>query len=252
MPLRLLDPKKGKFYEVLESTNETIQSKEFEPGSWILANYQSAGKGRKGKKWSVIGEDYIIFSGKNELSLTDYPITLLSLFAASSLLKAIFEWYPEKEKECKIKWPNDIYRNQKKIAGFLIESNIIQDRFQIIIGFGLNIYGSQVPPSLPAAGFLLDYPPLEGSKERILYSFIDFWNESLQKVAGLKEIGRELDWIERHSIGIGKKIEFSIDGNLKMGKILGFDSHGFLVVLDEEGMKYSLIDSDDKLKILES
>ncbi len=245
MPLRLLDPGKGHFFHEVSSTNDLIRSDDYEPGSWILADEQTHGKGRSGKRWISFGTENIIFSGKNQIGLSEFPFTLLSLFSAGSLLRAILEWYPALEGVCKIKWPNDLYKSGKKIAGFLIESEVSSGQFQIIVGFGLNIYSQQIPPELSEiASCLLDGIPLEGSRERILYSFIRNWNDALLKIAGGSEIDKEIQWIEKHSLLIGEKIQYHEQGFVRNGTVLGYDRDGFLIVLLEDGRKHSLMDWD--------
>lgn len=249
MPLRLLQIDKGNFIPSVGSTNDWIRNPDIECGSWVVAENQTAGRGRKGNSWQILGQENLIFSGKISLGLTDLPLTLVSLFAGASLLRAIYEWFPERESDTTIKWPNDIYRKNQKIAGILIETEVIGDEFKVIIGFGLNLYGNELPIELEnRAGFLTDSPPTEGTKERILYSFLERLNEALIQLMDAGSTARYLGWIEAHSLLVGKRIAITLGSEHVSGEILGYDSNGFMVVLEPTGMKRILMDSDPSLE----
>ncbi|WCL49584.1 biotin--[acetyl-CoA-carboxylase] ligase [Leptospira sp. GIMC2001] len=250
MSIRLLDPSKGHRIQELESTNEWIKSSDHEAGSWVVSEYQTKGKGRNGKIWTVLGDDKIIFSGKIRFGLTSLPLPLVSLFSGASILKALHQWFPEHAHETKIKWPNDIYRKNKKIAGILIETEILENQFTVIIGLGLNIYGNNIPTELEnIAGFATDASPLEGTSERILFTFIEKINESILNLMEPTLVSKELQWIEKNSTLIGKIIECNIENSTIRGKAVGYDENGFLIIISESGMKHILLDSDSSFKV---
>jgi BirA family transcriptional regulator, biotin operon repressor / biotin---[acetyl-CoA-carboxylase] ligase len=251
MPLRLLNPQLGHHLSEVSSTNDWIKNQDIEPGSWIIADNQTNGKGRRGNSWTILGEEHIIFSGKVQMSLSSMPITLISLFAGASLLKSIYNWMPEAKDNVRLKWPNDIYKNEKKISGFLVESEINNDLFTIIVGFGLNIYGTEIPIEWEnKVGYLLDSPPLEGTKERILYSFIDNMNASIVKLMEQTGVDKEIQWIESNSTLVGKAIQFTNEGVVNQGVALGYDRQGFLIVHGSNGMKHILMDTDPNFGVI--
>jgi len=116
-------------------------------GTIIYADYQSGGRGQKGNRW--VSED-----GKNLLfSIVLHPFMvrpadqfMISIFVSlgiSDFLKTVIP-------DCKIKWPNDIYAGDDKIAGILIENSIISDTIvNSIAGIGLNINQDEFPEELP-------------------------------------------------------------------------------------------------------
>lgn len=251
MSIRLLDPRQGTILEEVDSTNLWIKDESHLPGSWVRANYQTQGRGRKGKVWTALGDEKIIFSGKLQFSLTTISLPLISLFAGASLLKAIFHYFPNLESQVKLKWPNDLYLNHLKIAGFLIESQIIGNEFQMIVGLGLNIYGTEIPKDLQnTAGFLLNEYPLEGTTERILLSFIDQLNNSIISIMDPNNVLNEMVWIEKHSYLLHKIIESNVNGNMIRGKVIGYDENGFLLILDEKGLKNTLMDTGSHFSII--
>lgn len=129
------------FFKDLPSTNShasiLLKNNSLAEGTIIHTNYQSAGKGYSGNSWE--SED-----GKNLLiSIVLYPSFVkpsdqfcISMAICLGICDFIRRFIPD----CSIKWPNDIYINNDKIAGILIENTIIADLIEYTIaGIGLNI-----------------------------------------------------------------------------------------------------------------
>ncbi len=134
-------------YEETTSTNDLARSKTFQHGDAIWAYHQSAGRGQRGNKW-VGGEgENITFSVVLEptfLAASDQ--FFISQITALALMEAMAEFGIES----KIKWTNDIYVDDYKLAGILIEnglSNGFVDRS--IVGIGLNVNQLAFDPAIP-------------------------------------------------------------------------------------------------------
>lgn len=113
--------------ETVTSTNDRLaelcQEKEIKEFTTLMAEYQTAGKGQRGNSWE---SEY----GKNlTFSTVFYPQTIapasqfiLSMAVASAICTALAHYV---HADClQIKWPNDIYWKDKKIAGILIENDL--------------------------------------------------------------------------------------------------------------------------------
>jgi BirA family transcriptional regulator, biotin operon repressor / biotin---[acetyl-CoA-carboxylase] ligase len=129
------------FINNLTSTNThaiRMASDERPPeGTIIRTDFQSAGRGQPGNKWE--SED-----GKNLLfSIILYPtgINPADQFLVSmSLSLGMYDYLDSLTPGCSIKWPNDIYINDDKIAGILIESSVTGSKIDYMVaGIGLNI-----------------------------------------------------------------------------------------------------------------
>jgi BirA family biotin operon repressor/biotin-[acetyl-CoA-carboxylase] ligase len=129
------------FCKDIESTNTyasgLIQRESISEGTIIYTNFQSAGRGQKGNRWE--SED-----GKNLLfSIVLFPEMvipedqfIISMFVSLGICDFLKTLLPA----CEIKWPNDIYAGDDKIAGILIESSIIGNSINnSIAGIGLNV-----------------------------------------------------------------------------------------------------------------
>ncbi len=129
------------FFEDLPSTNihaaDLLKKNNPPEGTIVYTNYQSAGKGYSGNKWE--SED-----GKNLLiSIILYPSFIkpedqfhISMVISLGVCDFLMRFIPE----CSIKWPNDIWVNNDKIAGLLIESSLTGKQIEFTVaGIGLNI-----------------------------------------------------------------------------------------------------------------
>ncbi|WP_411824413.1 biotin--[acetyl-CoA-carboxylase] ligase [Leptospira sp. 'Mane'] len=251
MSYHFLKPELGHHLASVGSTNEWIKDSQLVPGSWVVADEQTKGKGRGGNEWISLGDERVIFSGKIQLPAYDISLPLFSLFVSAALLKSILIFFPGLEGEISIKWPNDIYRGEKKIAGILIESEFHNGIYTVIIGMGLNVYGDGVPQDLKTkACYLLDEKPLEGLTERLTFQFIQEINSYLIHLMDQGQILQELIWIEKHSFLKDKAIETEWDSKMIRGKVLGFDEYGFLILLTEKGEKIELMDTSPSFRVI--
>ena len=137
--------------KVVDSTNnylkKLVHDEHPEEGSMVITKFQSAGRGQMGNGWASK-------AGKNLLlSLLIYPDNLLAneQFIISRMASlAVKNCLDQFVDDIRIKWPNDIYWKDKKIAGMLIE-NDVQGRYiqNSVIGIGININQPSFPEDLP-------------------------------------------------------------------------------------------------------
>lgn len=136
----------------VDSTNNYVKnllvSERPTEGTAVLAHTQSAGRGQIGNIWASE-------PGKNlTVSYVFYPSFLEATkqfylnIAVALAIKDCCELLLDDE--VKIKWPNDIYYRDKKIAGILIENSISGSNLtSSIIGIGLNVNQAEFHPSVP-------------------------------------------------------------------------------------------------------
>jgi BirA family biotin operon repressor/biotin-[acetyl-CoA-carboxylase] ligase len=140
------------YYPEVDSTNTLamgmLKTGKLPEGAVIHAGYQTGGRGQPGNNWE--SEE-----GKNLLiSLILYPefIKPAEQFLISMAISlGICDFLREYFSNCMIKWPNDIYAADEKIAGILIENAISGEKIiNTVAGIGLNInqtYFKSGPPS---------------------------------------------------------------------------------------------------------
>ncbi len=133
-------------FEVVGSTNDLCRiecKKELKP-TLITADKQTEGRGRNQKRWESpkgnISFSYGFFCGK--------PHPALSLLAGLKTTIAIEKIFG---KCVKLKWPNDLIYESKKIGGILVETENFEDKFLVVLGIGINL---KVIPNEPHWGDL--------------------------------------------------------------------------------------------------
>lgn len=218
MSITLIDPEKHIHLETVDSTNTYLKSAEIPPGTWVTARSQTRGRGRGKNSWIDFGAEHLFLSAKISIT-TDHDIAPLPLLVGCAVLKACLPYAP-----VTLKWPNDIFRGDRKIAGVLVEAERTTVH-TIIIGVGINISGESAPAELSQAGFLCDEPQ-KISGDALAKSIIDAINESIPQLTHRQE------WIllEQHSYLSGKRIRAQYCGKPVEGTFAGYSPRGELIL----------------------
>ncbi|CDL84653.1 bifunctional biotin--[acetyl-CoA-carboxylase] ligase/biotin operon repressor BirA [Xenorhabdus cabanillasii] len=124
---------------VIDSTNQYLLDKleELISGDSCVAEYQYAGRGRRGRQWvSAFGRN-LYLSMFWRLEQGPAAAIGLSLVVGIVIAEVLNRQGAER---VKVKWPNDLYMDDKKLAGILVElMGKTGDAAQIVIGIGMNI-----------------------------------------------------------------------------------------------------------------
>jgi BirA family biotin operon repressor/biotin-[acetyl-CoA-carboxylase] ligase len=129
------------FFHNLPSTNthliHLLRKNRLPEGTIIATDYQSAGRGQAGNKWESEEGKNLLFS----ILLLPHMIKPTDQFLISMVLSlGICDFLNRYVPASSVKWPNDIYVNNDKIAGLLIENSIMEDQMEYsIAGIGLNV-----------------------------------------------------------------------------------------------------------------
>jgi len=147
-PIQLLDEtfirsemQRGKVavLPVIDSTNQYLLDRlhELDSGDACVAEYQQAGRGRRGRKWiSPFGANLYI-SMYWRLEQGPAAAIGLSLVIGIVMAEVLRDLGAE---QVRVKWPNDLYLNDRKLAGILVElTGKTGDAAQIVIGAGVNL-----------------------------------------------------------------------------------------------------------------
>ncbi len=138
------------FYTETESTNDCIRALAQEgaaEGTLAVAVRQSAGRGRRGRAWQS-GEDGIWMSLLLRPAIPPAQSSTLTLLIGLALTKAIAQ---ATGLQPKLKWPNDILLNGKKLVGILTELDADADEIRAItVGMGINVQTKAFPQELQA------------------------------------------------------------------------------------------------------
>jgi BirA family transcriptional regulator, biotin operon repressor / biotin---[acetyl-CoA-carboxylase] ligase len=206
--------KKIKKFDSLDSTNDYLKSNidNFLDGDVILAYSQTSGRGRFNNTWnSPKGSLYFSYVIKGKIKRTElFQYLMLSSLAVVSTLSKY-------GLSAKIKYPNDILVNKRKIAGILIESIGYEDIDSIIIGVGINLNQERFPNTLSKATSIYK----ETNKKLIVDETL---NEYILSYNNLEKLDNVYKHYLEKSLIIGKSLvyfeqEYKVVNVLPSGKI---------------------------------
>ena len=226
--------KKILVYSSTSSTNdiaaEYINNKKND-GLAIFAEEQTKGRGRTGNKWLTGHADSITCS--IILTKKTTKSELLTLTSAVAVAEAIGKIV---HTEAKIKWPNDIILNNKKVAGILLESKKIDDHLAYIIGIGINCHQTKksFPTELKKIATSIDIES-KTTLDRIslakrLLTSLDHWLKIAEK-NGDKVIKQ---W-KKLSILLNQRVTLIFNGKKFTGNCIGIDPENGLILQLERG-----------------
>ncbi len=160
----------------LDSTNSymktLVREQQPEEGSVVIADFQLRGRGQMGNGWYSERGKNLLFSlliyPENVLANKQFIISRIASLAVKNTLDQFTD-------DIRIKWPNDVYWKDKKIAGLLIE-NDVQGKYIMnsIIGIGININQEVFPEEIPNP---VSIKQITGSEHDLDYIFNIFLRE---------------------------------------------------------------------------
>ncbi|MBP1000557.1 bifunctional biotin--[acetyl-CoA-carboxylase] ligase/biotin operon repressor BirA [Serratia fonticola] len=137
--LGLLEDKRVTVLPVVDSTNQYLLDRlaELTSGDACIAEYQQAGRGRRGRQWvSPFGANlYLSMFWRLEQG----PAAAMGLSLVIGIVMAEVLQHLGAE-QVRVKWPNDLYLNDRKLAGILVElTGKTGDAAQLVLGAGINM-----------------------------------------------------------------------------------------------------------------
>lgn len=235
-------------FKTITSTNDLLikwsEDHAIKSGTIIWALEQTKGRGQHGKTWKNDAEKNLAFSiliKHNSLHISNQ---FLFNKAVSLALVTTLHEYSDK---FKIKWPNDIYINKKKIAGILIE-NTIKGMYikSSVIGIGVNVNQNYFPNSLPHAGSLKSVLKIDLDIKKLMLKIANNIDYFIQKLNSGSNIEKQyLKHLYRKDV----ISVFERNNTLFNGIIKDVDKNGMLKIEieDEKMMLYK--NGDIKLKL---
>ena len=222
------------FFESIDSTNSYLASTKYSTKPQIcITREQTKGKGQHGRNWVSQKDGSIIFSMRKSFN-EGMNLNGLSLIAGMAIIKSI-------EAECqlsglKIKWPNDIYYGDKKLAGILMENTHYKSNQLVLVGVGINyqlVDTNEIDePWVDLSRILNKLPNFQQLTAKIINNIL-FFLEDFQ-INGLSSLLSEWD---HYDMLKGVRIKFR-ESNIELqGQIDGITNQGALKVVTKDGVK---------------
>jgi len=231
-----------RYFDRIGSTNDAALAWAAEGApdlALVIADEQTAGRGRAGRKWYTPTGAALAFS----LILLPLPDEgeAIPMFTALGAL-AVTQMLREKHGlRAEIKWPNDVLLNRRKVCGILAEAVWLGSEVEsVVLGIGVNVYTAAVPPPE-----LLVFPTTSLQTEAgQIFERLSLLRDILAVLlAWRSRIGTDefLKAWEENLAFRGEQIEVWAEGSApRFGQVEGLDSDGGLRLRSPQGEVFSV------------
>jgi len=239
------------YYPRIDSTNSAarqLAEKSAQEGTMVIADEQLKGRGRLSRSWISPPKKDLLFTLIFRPDMKPVQVFRLTLISSLAISGAI-----ERETGLKplIKWPNDLYLDNKKLCGILSEFAGEQDRVSYcLIGVGININSdlSAYPEIRDSATSLSQCLKKEVPRIPLLKGILESIEQNYQQLReeGVGKLREE--WSNRSFI-LGKKVVVSSGEVEEHGIAESIDEDGFLILIDEKGERKKVLSGDVSLRV---
>ena len=228
------------WFESIDSTNKEALRRidDVNDSTVLAAEYQTAGRGQKGTSWESAPGKNLTFS----LILKPDMVKAENQFIISQIAAvAVAEYLRDKSLDLTIKWPNEIYVGNKKIAGILIENFIEGDRLSAsIVGIGINInqvnFDSDAPNPVSLRQITNREYDLKEEMEKLAGIFYDIYYPFKTTGSGnLTEIVSNNYHNSLYRLEEFHRFQETPSGEIFEGRIVGTDSNACLKIEKRDG-----------------
>lgn len=215
-------------------------------GSLWVADTQTAGRGRQGRRWESPPGENLLFSVLLRIPCVPARVPPLSLVVGLAVRDAVAKALGETGDDAvKVKWPNDVHVRGRKIAGILVESAVAGTRVEsLIVGIGINVKTREFPPELASLATSVALEGGAADRAAILLDVLAGLDRDLERAAhtGLGALHARL---EAHDALAGKRI--TSDG--LAGIASGIDLDGRLLLRGDDGTVHRVASGEVHLSV---
>lgn len=232
-------------FKNIESTNQYLQ-RLLDEGvdimdNIVVADFQTSGKGQGKNVWQSEEGKNLLFSIALDMSfLKAEDQFLLTQIVSVAMIDVLKNYLPENS--LFIKWPNDIYYNDKKIAGILIKNEIKGMMLGTsIIGIGLNVNQTDFDENLPNPISMKIVTGKDYDLEKILLEVAEslsrdvtyYTTKNKRDVIGASKISQRDDNYINHLYRYKQWASYEHEGEVKEMMIVGYDKFGRLILKEK-------------------
>ena len=238
-------------HEELGSTNDWVRDlglKGYRHGLVVFAESQSAGRGRRENRWHAAPGRDILMSVllRPSARMEFWPrITALAALAICRSMEIARGLHPM------IKWPNDVYLRDRKVAGILGETFQSESGPYLVLGMGINVNTTQFSPDLgqPATSLSLEVAPSGTMLDRnalcitLLQQLDQLLGHIDTEFAGPLAAVRQRSWL------LGKRVMAVMAGGVVSGTAIDLNPEGHLIVRQDHSGMVRTLTSVDQVRV---
>lgn len=231
-----------RWFDEIDSTNRYLldeAARGAPEGVVAVADVQTAGRGRLGRQWESPRDASLLVSVllRPALDTEHGPrlVTAAALAAADALAQL-------GGPIARVKWPNDLLVDERKLAGVLAES---LPGVAVVVGMGLNVHWDAVPPALAGVATACNLESgVEIDRADLLVAWLARYDTRLDALAtphGRAELRRD---VLAHSATVGRRVRVELADRIVEGVATDLTDLGHLVVLGDDGATETIVSGD--------
>jgi BirA family biotin operon repressor/biotin-[acetyl-CoA-carboxylase] ligase len=210
----------------IDSTNRYLLTEATEPdGVVAVADEQTAGRGRHGRTWSATPGAALLVSARLRPEVPPerlHLVTLAAAVAATDAVRTVAGFEP------RVKWPNDLVVDDRKLAGILAEAD---GAGAVVVGMGLNLRADAYPAELAATATACDEHasgPID--RDELLVAWLQAFDAHLDRLDEVVAIAAA------RSATLGRAVRVELAHHTFAGNATRVTSEGYLVVTRDDGV----------------
>ncbi len=213
----------------------------------LIAEAQTAGRGRAGRSWHSEPGAALTFSLAWKFDLPAQALLGLPLAVGVVIAESLAQFGAD----VRLKWPNDVLRNGKKVAGVLIETANVGDQWWAVIGIGINLAMPEQLAALigrPVAAL----PSLSSERNRVMAILLNGLTEAMQTFAAQGFAAFRERWNVLHAYAGQQVVILDGDRVMQQGRAVGVDDSGRLLLQTATNEMVTVLAGDVSLRARES
>lgn len=225
------------FFDSIGSTNtyaKKIALDGCEEGTVVITDQQTEGRGRLGRTWVSKPKTSVLMSIvlRPNVHPTEAPKT--TQIAAAALAKALNNMI---DADVKIKWPNDVIINKKKISGILTEMSAELDNINyVIVGIGINVNVDTFPDDIKdIASSIKNETGIEISRTNLIVGIIKEFEKLYYDFVNTGKLDKTIDVCRDNSITVGSKVRIEGRNESYEAEAIDISNDGELIIKKDNG-----------------
>lgn len=230
------------YFDEVDSTNTRVKelgAAGAPHGTLVVAETQNAGKGRRGRSWESPAGSSISMTILLRPDFEPNRAPMLTLVMAHSIAAAIQE---QTRAEVRIKWPNDLVVNRKKICGILTEMSAGEGGIHyVLIGVGINVNTERFPEELSdkATSIRLETGQ-KAEREALIAAGMKKFEEDYERFCKAGDLSPFVEEYNKILVNCGQEVRVLEPGKEYNAFSFGIDEKGELQVEKEDGTRESV------------
>jgi BirA family biotin operon repressor/biotin-[acetyl-CoA-carboxylase] ligase len=232
-------------FDQIGSTNAEalMRAREGESGPiWFVTTEQTAGRGRRSRAW-IAPRGNLASSILEIMDIAPSQAATLGFAAGLALVRALEAVSGPTKPDYRLKWPNDVLADGKKLAGILLEAEtVMHGRLAVVVGIGTNVIAAPEGTATPATS--LAALGVEVRAEELFAALSDAWHEC----RGIWDNGRGFVdirtlWLAR-AAGLGEAVSVVTGKGNLTGTFETLDDTGCLIVRTADAKRVAVAAGD--------